>query len=341
MSNEYNEIDEENGDGYIYCMSNPSMPGILKCGKTKRTPQQRLFEANIADTWRPPTPYNIEFAKKVYNVDHEEKLMHRMMKDTRIHHLHEFFKNSVEEVRKIFDEFEGEMWSQPPIINREDKKIKENEEKNMIIAEILSLLGMANPRDVKKWSSEEWEKLVPLFHEPKTWPDLPADSSLKSSSLHQRLKVSFGLRNRYGPEGTGYSPSIRLQLNLNTILSTLYRTELRTRSVKTGTMRKNADGSVFKGNLVEMEAEFKKFLRVQLSADLTFSPVKGSPKTKWAPAKWEEGSSPSDRVSAIERRVGAAWQEEKARLGISDLIDIKPQEFFTIPSLNKQAEGCN
>jgi len=52
-------------DGYVYCFANPSMPGILKVGATERTPEDRLREANAADTWRPPTPYRIEFAKKV------------------------------------------------------------------------------------------------------------------------------------------------------------------------------------------------------------------------------------------------------------------------------------
>ncbi len=53
--------------GYIYCFSNPSMPGILKVGMTERTPEIRLFEANCPDTWRPPTPYKIVVAKKVLN----------------------------------------------------------------------------------------------------------------------------------------------------------------------------------------------------------------------------------------------------------------------------------
>ena len=48
-------------DGYIYCFSNQSMPGILKIGMTQRTPEERvkeLFTTGVA------LPFNIEFAKK-------------------------------------------------------------------------------------------------------------------------------------------------------------------------------------------------------------------------------------------------------------------------------------
>ena len=49
--------------GYIYCFSNPSMPGILKVGMTKQTPEITVHKANSFD--RLPTPYEIIFAKKV------------------------------------------------------------------------------------------------------------------------------------------------------------------------------------------------------------------------------------------------------------------------------------
>ena len=39
----------------------------------------RLNEANISDTWRPPTPYKIEFAKKVCNPKQKEKTIHRIL----------------------------------------------------------------------------------------------------------------------------------------------------------------------------------------------------------------------------------------------------------------------
>lgn len=99
-------------EGYIYCFSNPSMPGILKIGMTERTPMDRLCEANSSDTWRPPTPYKIEFAKKVSDVCKKEKTLHILLEQytERINPRREFFRVSKEEILKFFELMDGEMW---------------------------------------------------------------------------------------------------------------------------------------------------------------------------------------------------------------------------------------
>ena len=102
------------------------MPGILKVGMTNKTPEARLSEANVSDTWRPPTPYKIEFAKKVYNTAQKEKTLHTLLAQytNRIHPRREFFRVSQEEVRKFFDLMDGEMW----VETYEDKEEEEEEE---------------------------------------------------------------------------------------------------------------------------------------------------------------------------------------------------------------------
>jgi hypothetical protein len=112
-------------DGYIYCFSNPCMPGILKVGMTERTPNIRLGEANASDTWRPPMPYKIEFAKKISDASGKEKTLHTLLEQytERIHPRREFFRVSSEEVRKFFDLMDGEMWA-----DSEDKEEEEEEE---------------------------------------------------------------------------------------------------------------------------------------------------------------------------------------------------------------------
>lgn len=112
-------------DGYLYCLSNQSMPGILKVGMTERTPEIRLNEANSSDTWRPPTPYKIEFAKKVYNPKQKETTLHTLLSQytERINPKREFFRVSKEEVNTFFDLIDGDLW-----IERVEKEEDEEED---------------------------------------------------------------------------------------------------------------------------------------------------------------------------------------------------------------------
>ena len=109
-------------DGYIYCFSNPCMPGILKVGMTERTPEIRLSEANTSDTWRPPIHYKIEFAKKIYNASEKEKTLHTLLEQytERINPRREFFRVSPEEVRKFLDLMDGEMWVENRVEDEEE-----------------------------------------------------------------------------------------------------------------------------------------------------------------------------------------------------------------------------
>lgn len=94
--------------GYVYAFSNESMPGIFKIGMTERTPEERLAEANLPDTFRPPTPYVIEIQKKVNNCREIEKTIHSLLYDKRITPSREFFKITIEELKKIFTEINEE-----------------------------------------------------------------------------------------------------------------------------------------------------------------------------------------------------------------------------------------
>ncbi|MBM3453741.1 MAG: GIY-YIG nuclease family protein [Bacteroidetes bacterium] len=101
-------------EGYLYCISNEYMPGILKIGKTTRDPETRLREANSCKTWAIPV-FQIEFAKKVQDVDGKEKTLHKLLEHytERIYNRREFFRVSLEEVKVFFDLIDGEMWISP------------------------------------------------------------------------------------------------------------------------------------------------------------------------------------------------------------------------------------
>jgi hypothetical protein len=110
--------------GYLYCFSNSSMPGILKVGMTERTPDLRLNEANSSDTWRPPTPYKIEFAKKVLNPKQKETTLHNLLSQytERINPKREFFRVSSEEVKTFFDLIDGDLWVKDPEEEEEEEE---------------------------------------------------------------------------------------------------------------------------------------------------------------------------------------------------------------------------
>lgn len=98
-------------DGYIYCLSNPVYAGILKVGMTERTPEERAKELFTTGV---PSPFKIEFAKRVKDPKGKEKTLHTLLEQytERVWPLREFFHVSPEEVRKFFDLMDGEMWAE-------------------------------------------------------------------------------------------------------------------------------------------------------------------------------------------------------------------------------------
>lgn len=100
--------------GYLYCFSNPSMPGILKVGMTVRTPEERLAEANRPDTFKPPTNYRMEFAKRVTDPRAKEATLHGLLSSfaIQVNKNREFFRVPVDEVRRFFDLMDGLWWEE-------------------------------------------------------------------------------------------------------------------------------------------------------------------------------------------------------------------------------------
>ena len=99
--------DIKNKNGYLYCFSNSSMPGLYKIGMTSRTPEERLAEANKSNTYKPPTPYKIEFQIFIQDVQKYEKIIHKILEQRgeriRERMNREFFKTNLFIVRRLFD----------------------------------------------------------------------------------------------------------------------------------------------------------------------------------------------------------------------------------------------
>ena len=98
-------------DGYLYCFSNESMPGILKVGGTDKTPEIILNEANVLNTWGQPSPYKIQFAKRVSNLKEKETALHKLLSHyTERINESEFFRVPVENVETFFELTDGDLW---------------------------------------------------------------------------------------------------------------------------------------------------------------------------------------------------------------------------------------
>lgn len=81
-----------NDRGYIYIASNPSMPGLVKVGKTTTSPNQRMSELHSTGV---PTPFSVEFAASVVDCHASERRVHRALADHRVAINREFFRVEV------------------------------------------------------------------------------------------------------------------------------------------------------------------------------------------------------------------------------------------------------
>jgi hypothetical protein len=82
---------------YLYVFSNPSMPGLLKIGCTKRHPLQRALELYSTGV---PTPFELEFSCIVPNCSVSERQAHRALARYRITQQREFFRVSLKTALK-------------------------------------------------------------------------------------------------------------------------------------------------------------------------------------------------------------------------------------------------
>lgn len=96
--------------GFVYCFTNPSMPGLVKIGFTEATVEQRLEDANAPSTWI-PTPFTAEFAKYVKNANHKEQVLHQILHEQRVNPRREFFRADPDRVKLHFELMDGAWWN--------------------------------------------------------------------------------------------------------------------------------------------------------------------------------------------------------------------------------------
>ena len=93
--------------GYVYCMTNASMPGIVKIGMTLDAPEDRAKE--LSSSTGVPTPFRVEISKRVANPYDKEQAMHELLSTLgfRINERREFFNCSMKIVEALFALIDG------------------------------------------------------------------------------------------------------------------------------------------------------------------------------------------------------------------------------------------
>jgi hypothetical protein len=86
------------GDQWVYVLSNPASPGLLKIGYTKKFPEERAKQ--ISSATGVALPYKVEWAYQCFNGEMVEREVHHKLKAQRINSSKEFFQVSLEEAKE-------------------------------------------------------------------------------------------------------------------------------------------------------------------------------------------------------------------------------------------------
>lgn len=94
-----------NTSGYVYVLSNPAMPGIVKIGRSKHSGRIRARDIYKKGGTGVPMPFKMEFEIWSQNCIESELLVHEELYQTRINPNREFFSldvsAAIEEVMRV------------------------------------------------------------------------------------------------------------------------------------------------------------------------------------------------------------------------------------------------
>ena len=93
--------DKGDGDQWVYILSNPTQPGLLKIGYTKKLPEERAKQISAATGVA--LPYKVEWAYQCFNGEMVEREVHHKLKAQRVNNSKEFFQISLEEAKETIN----------------------------------------------------------------------------------------------------------------------------------------------------------------------------------------------------------------------------------------------
>jgi T5orf172 domain len=91
--------------GWVYVLTNPAMPGLVKIGLTTRNPSARAAELTAATGV--PAPFVIAWCRAVSDCAFVESAVHRLLDDRRASGKREFFRCDVKTARQVIEAAAG------------------------------------------------------------------------------------------------------------------------------------------------------------------------------------------------------------------------------------------
>lgn len=94
--------------GYLYCLTNTTMPGLLKIGMTLDEPEERAKELSSATGVA--APFVVAISKRIVNPAKKESAVHELLTGLgfRFNDRREFFTCSLNIVGLLFDVIDGD-----------------------------------------------------------------------------------------------------------------------------------------------------------------------------------------------------------------------------------------
>ena len=89
------------GDEWVYILSNPAMPEMIKIGYTAKDPFSRAHQ--ISRGTGIPLGFEVEWAYKCYKGERIESEVHKFFKQERVNKQREFFRVTIEEAKSIIE----------------------------------------------------------------------------------------------------------------------------------------------------------------------------------------------------------------------------------------------
>ncbi len=151
--------DESDCKGYVYILTNPSMPGLVKIGFTN----QYKLDYRLTDLWMTgvPEPFTLEASYKTRDALNVEKTIHKLLDKYRYNPLREFFKISIEDLFKILNtEMPDIVWAteQSYILNKKSKNtewlVEYTKNLNTLLKEVTDFEIYAKTKD---WFESNFE----------------------------------------------------------------------------------------------------------------------------------------------------------------------------------------